>query len=244
MAPSKAHILREIRRLARANGGIPVGQDRFAALTGISKSQWRGRYWARWSEAVTEAGFAPREWNKKGFSDERLLQILAEAVREFRRIPSAAELDMRRQRVPDQPPSDIFARRLGLRSDIHDKLVKFAHAHPDFADVAALMANATPPAKRMQTHTPRSQRVTTGVVYLVRMGEFHKIGKSNDAGRRLYELGLRLPERHEVLHTIETDDPSGIEAYWHRRFASQRANGEWFRLSQGDVDAFARRSYM
>ncbi|MHB1738065.1 MAG: GIY-YIG nuclease family protein [Actinomycetes bacterium] len=86
--------------------------------------------------------------------------------------------------------------------------------------------------------------MVTGVVYLIRMGEFHKIGKSNDPGRRVYELGLRLPEKHDVVHVIETDDPSGIEAYWHRRFAAQRVNGEWFRLSPSDVTAFRRRSYM
>ena len=71
----------------------------------------------------------------------------------------------------------------------------------------------------------------TGVVYPIRMAEFHKIGKSNDPGRRLFELGIRLPERHDVVHLIEADDPAGIQAYWHRRFASQRSNGEWFHLS-------------
>jgi hypothetical protein len=57
-------------------------------------------------------------------------------------------------------------------------------------------------------------------------------------------LRIQLPVREELVHAIETDDPSGIEAYWHQRFKPRRANGEWFRLDPSDVTAFKRRSYM
>lgn len=241
--PSKEHIVREIQRLAAGNDGTPLGVKKFTAVTGIGQWEWMGRYWVRWSDAVREAGFEPGEWNAQVHEDDALLRILAELVREYGHIPTVAELRMRKQTHPETPV-DAFRRRLGEKAVLHAKLLAYVDADAEFLDVGRLLAEGAPTTRRSKVVPEESDRVVTGVVYLIRMGEFYKIGKSNDIGRRVYELGLRLPEKHDVVHVIETDDPSGIEAYWHRRFAAQRANGEWFRLSPEDVAAFKRRVYM
>src|SRR5713226_3134685 len=75
-------------------------------------------------------------------------------------------------------------------------------------------------------------------------GRHYKIGRSNAASRREREVALQLPEKTTAIHTIRTDDPAGIEAYWHSRFEQKRLNGEWFNLTAADVRAFKRRTFM
>jgi len=75
-------------------------------------------------------------------------------------------------------------------------------------------------------HVPASsskeeQFVELGIVYLFKERRFYKIGRSNSLGRREYELGIKLPEKLKLIHQIRTDDPVGIEAYWHNRFKRQ-----------------------
>ena len=80
-----------------------------------------------------------------------------------------------------------------------------------------------------------------GFVYLIRSGRYFKIGRTNAVGRRERELAIQLPERAVTVHSIRTDDPQGIEAYWHQRFAARRKNGEWVRADnrgpKGDSNA-------
>jgi len=83
-----------------------------------------------------------------------------------------------------------------------------------------------------------------GFIYLMKSGKSFKVGRSNATGRREYELGIQLPEKLKTVHVIPTDDPPGIEAYWHNRFKAKRKNGEWFELDAADVAAFKRRKFM
>lgn len=115
------------------------------------------------------------------------------------------------------------------------------YTHPGNDDVLALCA-AHEQAVEKENETPDAS--ADGFVYLLKSGRFYKIGKTNHAGRRERELAIQLPDAATAVPTIKTDDPEGIEAYWHRRFAAKRKNGEWFDLDRADVIAFRRRRFM
>ncbi len=74
----------------------------------------------------------------------------------------------------------------------------------------------------------------------MKYGRYYKIGKSSIIEKRKYEIGIKLPEELKGIHEIKTDDPSGIEAYWHNRFKDKRKQGKWFDLSASDVKAFKK----
>lgn len=78
----------------------------------------------------------------------------------------------------------------------------------------------------------------------MKSGKNYKIGKTNSFNRRQYEIGLQMPKSIQPIHSIETDDPNGIELYWHNRFKEKRLNGEWFELSNDEVNIFKRRKFM
>lgn len=240
---TKDEILAAIKREAAANGGVPLGEKRFALAAGIPTHIWKGRYWARWSEALREAGLETRAWGPVGsLSDDALATILADLTRELGRFPTDPELRLRRRSDPSVPHAAVYRDRFGSVDAQRARVFDFAAAHDGYGDVAALLQPSLirerPAAKR------NDAPLVAGSVYLFKSGEFHKVGRSNSVGRRAYEVGLQLPERVEVIHEIETDDPEGIEAYWHRRFAARRANGEWFRLTADDLVAFKRRCYV
>lgn len=97
---------------------------------------------------------------------------------------------------------------------------------------------------KIEAKSSNSKIEENGSVYLYKSGKYYKIGRTNDLRRRDREIKLQLPIEAELIHRIITDDPVGIEKYWHNRFSENRLNGEWFNLSANDIRAFTRRKYM
>jgi hypothetical protein len=238
----KAHILREIQRIAAANGGTPPGMDRFSTETGIKKWDWEGVYWARWNDALREAGFAPNQLTE-AYDKAELLEKYAGLALELGRLPPQNDLKLKR-RTDSTFPSDKTFARLGGKAELVEQLLEYCRGRPGFEEVVRWCEEYAPRGLGTAEESETDEEGEFGFVYLTKSGRYYKIGKTNSLGRREYELGLQLPERLTTLHAIRTDDPTGIEAYWHNRFASKRRNGEWFELDAADVAAFKRRKFM
>ena len=76
-----------------------------------------------------------------------------------------------------------------------------------------------------------------GYVYLMHMETtpYYKIGKSVDPEHRIF-TSVILPMDIVLVHSIETDMMSCLEKDLHTYFAVQRIRGEWFELTDADVE--------
>lgn len=235
---TREEIIAAIQRATAHDDGKPVGMTRFATLTGITRRAWLGVYWATWSEALREAGYEPNTFVQRR-DDGELLIDAARMVRHTGKVPTENEWRIARAADPSLP-SGTAIRALGGRDQIAAKLRRLATSDDAYADLLDVLPE--PALVREPSDDAMGVRpLATGQVYLVRMGKHHKIGRTGAVGRRMYELAVQLPETLTLVHVLETDDPEGIERYWHQRFAGKRTNGEWFKLTREDVFAFKRR---
>jgi hypothetical protein len=242
---TKDHILAEIKRTAAENDGKPLGIDRFRSETGIKPSDWQGKLWARWAGALAEAGFEPNKLQGPR-SDDDLLGCLAAYAKELGHFPVANEIKLKARTDPGFPWHNTFA-RFGNKRSLAARLQAFCLERQDQAaaklcEVAIGQSSESCLVDRATVSGRDDTQL--GYVYLMKSGRHYKIGHTNAVGRREREIAIQLPEALRVVHSIKTDDPLGIEEYWHKRFANRRKNGEWFELTGDDITAFKRRKFM
>jgi hypothetical protein len=241
----KEHILSEIKRTAKLNGGIPLGIRRFCRETGIRESDLCGVFWSKWSEALAEAGFSGNRLTAP-VDEQLVLKAIADHTRELGHFPTKPEFGLLHQRDKNFPIMTTLTRRLGNRREIVLKVLEFCRSSDSWTDVIDICQQIQPALlKTVPSDDASDERAPEiGHVYLLKHGNEYKIGRSTDAVRRYKEIRTQMPYKTEEIHVIETDDPSGIEAYWHNRFREKKLEGEWFKLSAADVKAFKKRKFM
>lgn len=231
---NKEEILNAIRETAKQNGGVPLGEGRFKKTTGVSS--WElNKYWARFGDAQKEAGFKPNQLqvpHDRKFLIEKVIALF----RKLGKFPTTRELTLERNIDPEFPSKGTF-QRLGTKRQLAIKVLEYCESADGYGDVAKLCQSILVSDQDGDLDSEEAQK-EVGEVYLFKSGRYYKIGKTNDSVRRGTELRIQLPEKCILIHSIKTDDTSGIENYWHRRFEAKRMNGEWFDLSSSDVKAF------
>ena len=217
----KQQILDAIRRLAAANGGKAPGAQRFTSLTGIGKSEWYPKLWLRWGDAVREAGLHANSLSRS-IGEELLIQKYIGLIRELGRFP--IEGDLVHKRIADRsfPYRDAFP-KLGGKTKRAVRILEYCQTHGGYEDIVPLCQTVAS-SHIAELDEITSETTSVGYVYLCKHGSRreYKIGRTNNPLRREGEISIELPERVESIHVIETDDPAGVESYWHNRFAAMR----------------------
>lgn len=233
----KPQILHRLRQLANERGGH-IAIRAFVEATGISQRWLRDQPWFQgWNALLSEAGLETKNFKVERTPPQRIVEAVAELAVRLGKWPTEDEL--RRERAQNTSfPSPTIISPLRKSGELGRLVRELAAARSEFSQVSSLV----PPSAAADAYVVDEK--VKGYVYMLRSGRRYKIGKSNDPSRRFREVRLELPDETSQVHAIATDDPSGIEAYWHQRFAEKRVrNTEFFSLSAEDVRAFKRRKY-
>lgn len=81
---------------------------------------------------------------------------------------------------------------------------------------------------------PSSNQKSPGYIYIVYSIGRYKIGLSTNPQRRIGEIQSPYPV--ELICIIQTDDMLSLERQLHNQFDHARKHGEWFELSDADLD--------
>lgn len=232
---TKQDIIEKIIQTAKENDGKPLGIGRFEKETGIKPYDWQ-RYWTQFSKAQQEAGFSPNQL-QTAYPDEFLFEKIISLARKLNRFPVTREIRIEKINNPEFPDSSAFTRAFGHKKNFSLKLAEYCQGKIDHEDIIGFCDEVSEKTGEQEEYDKRSKEIL-GSVYLFKSGKYYKIGKTGDTVRRGSELRVQLPERIDLIHSIKTDDPSGVEVYWHKRFEEKRMNGEWFNLNSSDIKAF------
>jgi Meiotically up-regulated gene 113 len=244
----------KIHELAEANGGNAPGAELFYSTTNTKESGWRRKHWNdwnNWGDALEEFGF-PRGKFIIGFDRTVILGQLAEFIQSLEppRYPLVDELTRAKRRGREIPSQGAIRRQLGDRDMVISSLIEFCEGKEEFSRALEVCKSIVPVGLttiHKITQECAEGDTSRGWVYLIRAQGAYKIGCSRAPYRRAAEIANQSATGAELLHKIETDDPEGIEEYWHRRFSPKRLDGlnkrsgEWFALTPDDVRAFTLR---
>jgi hypothetical protein len=235
----REEMLNEMKRTAKENGGEPLGRKRFSNETGIGVYDW-GKYWENYSEFVMEAGLTPNSpWTKypEGVLEEKMV-LLIRKLPGSPRYPTMGAMRKEQTDNPDFPYRAIKRRGLNFVRD----LVRYCEKNPGHDDILEICQPILEKLdEKEKDDVTNNSSSNVGIVYLYKRGKYYKIGRSNDPVRRAKEIRLETPDVLTPIHDIKTDDPNGVEAYWHKRFENKRwKRTEFFNLNSQDIKAFKR----
>ena len=114
---------------------FPLGQSRSSQKTGIKTSEWLGKLWTRWGDAVREAGFEPNEL-QSAYDENLLIEKFISLMREIGRFPVSNEIKIKARNDASFPWHNTFA-RLGDKQQLARKILDYCSSRTDYNDIIA-----------------------------------------------------------------------------------------------------------
>lgn len=237
---TKDQILAKVKALAREHGGH-VSKDLFKKETGLNERHFLGKYWLKWNDLLAEAGLQTKSFSIPKVEDDIIIEAFAGLIEKKGKWPTINERRFERNNNKEFPSEDVVL-RFSKEKNLPLAIEEYCELN-DVFPFAAKIAREKRESEKPETSAAKDSPIS-GYVYMMKSGRRYKIGKTNSPTRRHREVRLDLPDPTHLVHTIGTDDPTGIEAYWHKRFDSKRVRDtEFFELDASDVAAFKRRKY-
>ena len=93
------------------------------------------------------------------------------------------------------------------------------------------------PKERLQKRLKRKEyvKIYNGYLYVVKIKNYYKIGKTNNISNRLRDIRSCSPFRVMLIFSKKVKDVYGIEADLHWKFQNKRIRREWFKLNEIDL---------
>lgn len=241
-------VTKKLRQCAEERGGKTPSEKIFYEYAGIGIHNLKKLGYSNYGELVKDAGLVPNKFDKTKYNNKQLCKLFILAIRKKGKWPTRGDLDVLHNKTSSFPDSSTFYKSLGLvkTGDLARKIIEYIHKRKGYNDIVSICdSNLEKLEDRNGIPDKDIQGRKHGWVYLLKSTLLHstvyKIGKTNDLRRRVIELNQPSNDQ-ELIHPIETDDPEGIESYWHKRFDNKRYKNkkEWFLLKPYDIQSFKR----
>ena len=80
------------------------------------------------------------------------------------------------------------------------------------------------------------KEVEGAFIYIVKSGDFYKIGYASSLSGRLHNFEGANPNGIELIWAAVFTEYKKLEKMIHERFNEKRVKGEWFKLNEEDIE--------
>lgn len=223
-------IIKEYETVYAPQGNDPYFKCEICEAMTIKRPQTWGLYMLRQSDTAAEPiGDICPPCASRDADEMRVIMLLRGENTRVRGL-LASYLKLELTEALDNPEKLKAVLDKALNNYAHDEQGYWAElellgSYIDFTDIQRPHVNVAA--------SPKNE----GYIYLLGTPEgYCKIGRAKRVTERILQIGLQMPFRVELLHTIRVTDSVWAERYLHQKFASCRMNGEWFLLSDFDIN--------